>query len=62
MVIKYLIHIYEQLMHISCTVVVQSNTVQLLYKCRIYNVQGLEVDSRCRGGKGELRLRTAGVR
>ena len=60
MEIKYLTHIYAQLMHDSCTVVVQSISVQLLYKCRRDNVQGLELDRRYHGGKNELCLRTIG--
>ena len=33
--IKYLTHIYEHLINISSTVVIQSNTVELLYKYKI---------------------------
>ena len=60
MVFKYLTHIYEHLMHISCTVVVQSITVQLMYNYRRCSVQGLEVGRRCHGGKDEIRLRAIG--
>ena len=42
MVIKYLIHIYEQLIHSICPVVVQCLTGQLLNKCITGNVQELE--------------------
>ena len=60
MVNKYLSHIDIQFLHGSYTVVVQSFSVQLLYKCIRDNVQGLEVDRRCHGGKNELCLRTIG--
>ena len=60
MVIKYLLHICTQLIHITCPVVVQCLTGQLLNKCRIDNVQELERGIRYMGGKNELTLRAIG--
>ena len=58
--IKYLTHIYKHLINISSTVVIQSNTVELLYKYKIDNVYGLEVNGRYHGGKTELHLKAIG--
>ena len=57
MLTKYLGRIYVLSLYITCSVVVQSNTEQLLNKCRLNNEQGIAVHRRYDGGVIEVNLR-----